>query len=450
MADTEKNQDADSAEVAEKKRFESEAETVGPCKIEVKITIPAETVKEELDERFREIIRTVAFPGFRVGHAPRRLVEKKLGDEVHDQVKESLLSDSFKDAVQTHELDSIRDPDVDLEGIELHPERPIEYKAVFLVRPKVEIPEFGEISVEAARPEVTDEMVEEAITELRRRHSVLETAPDGKMAAGDVAIVDLLATVGDEKILDRENVEYHHPAPHVVALPVRTLAEEILGKATGDEFTLTEKLPDTWSVAEQAGQEMRVEVKLKDVKRYVLPELDDALAEELDFDSVEELREEVREGVERAAEQEARSITDQRIVDALISASPFDLPEEVVREEISLRIKRKEGILRMHCANEAEYEEKLAEAKGAERGEVEREFRSGFMLAAIAKQEKVFVTESEVEEQITRMAAGYNRSVEEMTEYLEQRDMIGSIRASMREAKVMEILRKKVMIEEEE
>ena len=102
MADTDSKPDTEPAEAAEPKRFESETETVGPCKVEVRITIPATTVREELDERFAEIIRTVAFPGFRIGHAPRRLVEKKLGTEVADEVKENLIADSFKDAIETH------------------------------------------------------------------------------------------------------------------------------------------------------------------------------------------------------------------------------------------------------------------------------------------------------------------------------------------------------------
>ena len=191
------------------------------------------------------------------------------------------------------------------------------------------------------------------------------------------------------------------------------------------------------------------EIKVQDVKRHVLPELDEELAKDLDYDSVEELREEVQEQVERKAEAEASEATDRLIVDALIEAAPFELPEDVVKEEISQRLDRTQATLRMRGAGEEEVEKKLAEARVDERAVVEREFRSGFLLDTIAKKEKVFVTENEVKERIAQMAASYNRSPEEMEEYLEQRNLLGSVRGSMREQKVMKLLRNKVKIEGE-
>lgn len=449
MADTESKPDTDEAPESGEDRFSSEIETVGPCKIDVKITIPEETIQTAFDERYEEIIKTVSFPGFRVGHAPRRLVEKKLGDEVRSDVKEGLILDSFKEAVDKHDIDPIHEPDVDMEAIEFDPDRPTEYTVTLLVRPTVEVPDFEKITVQAAKVEVTDEKVDEVIEDLRKQNAVLEAAPDGKMAEDDTAILDVNAVAGDEKVIERENAEYHHPADFVVGLRVPGLKDAILGKSAGDEFTITETLPETWPNPDLAGKEMTVAVTVHDVKRNVLPELNDEFAEILDYDSVEELREEVQVQVERHAEQEAKDQTDRRIVDALIEAADFELPEDVVKQEITTRIDRKMAILRMQGADEEKVEADLAEARSDERAEVEREFRSGFLLAEIARAEKVFVTESEVEERVARMASGYNRSEDEMKEYLEQRDMMGTIRSSMREEKVMEILRKKIKIEEQ-
>jgi trigger factor len=248
--------------------------------------------------------------------------------------------------------------------------------------------------------------------------------------------------------VERENAQYQHPEPFLAGLHLPALGDEILGKGAGDEFTVTTTLPDTWPEKSQAGQEMAVQVEVLEVKRHVLPELDDEFAERLDYDDLEELTEEVREDAERQAERDAEEETDRRTVDALIAAAPFDIPEDVVKEETARRVERVRAMQRMKGASEEEIEEKVAEAKASEREVVERDFRATFLLDAIAKKEKIFVTENEVKERVAQMAAAYHRSVEEMEEYLEQRDMLGGIRSQMREEKVHEILRKRVKLEE--
>jgi len=431
----------------EKQRYLSEIETVGPCKVEVKITVPVETIGEEFDSRYAEIIKTVAFPGFRIGHTPRRLVEKKLGDEVADDVKETVISESFKAAIEQHELDPISDPDVDLEGLEFKRDEPLTYSATLLVRPTVTLPDYGEITVEAAKPEVSEEKVEALVEAELKRHSVLEPVEGGKVEKGDIVVLDFTARVGDEKIAERENEECAQMFPYVGGLPAKDFPETILGKSAGDEFSLTGTFPETWPEADRAGQEFSLEVTLQEIKRYVLPELDEEFVKGLDYDSVEEFREEMEERVEREAEREAAGATDQRIRDALIEAAPFELPEDIIKEEISRRIDRIQAQLRMQGAHEDEVEKRLAEARNSTGEEVERDFRTAFLMDAIAKAEKIFVTESEVDERISQMASLYGRTEDEMLQYLEQRDMVGSIRSGMREEKVMEMLRQKVKIE---
>ncbi len=440
--------DSENTETEDQNRYLSEAETIAPCKVELKITVPVETIGEELDERYAEIIKTMPFPGFRVGHTPRRLVEKKLGKDVLNDVRENVIGEAFKAAIDTHDLDPISEPDSDFEDIKLTPGEPLTYTVTVLVRPTVEIPDFEKITVQAVKAEVEEKEIDEVIEDLRRQHSLLEPLPDGKMAEKGVAVLDFVAKVGEETLLEREDAEYNHPAEFLTGLKVPTLKDEILGKSQGDEFTLTETLPETWPNEDHAGKEMTVSFTVKSVKCYILPEVNAEFAEELDYDSVEELREEVTDQVKRQAEQTAGEATDKLLVDALLEAAPIDLPEDVVKEETSRRIERTKAMLRMRGVSEEELEEKLGEAMTAERAEVERDFKSGFLLDAIAKQEKVFVTEREVDDRVAQMATSYNRTPEEMQEYLEQREMLSSIRTNMKEEKVIELLRTKVKIEE--
>ena len=442
----ESNETPEVAEAEETKNYLSEAETVGPCKVSVKITIPAATVDSELDERFQEIIKTVAFPGFRTGHTPRRLVERKLGDEIRNDVREHVISESFKAAVEKHDLEPITDPDVDLESITLERGTPIEYSAIFIVKPTVTVPEFDGITVEAVKAEVSDSEVDEVIGNMRRQQAVLEPR-DGPFQEEDIAVVGLTVRVGDEKILDDDNYEYHHPSTLLRMLRIDKLPEEILGKTAGDELELTDTLPETWPKAELQGKDFVAQLKVHEVKHRVLPELDETFAENLDYDSIEELREDIHDKVRAQAERGAVEQTDQRIVEALIAAAPFELPEDVIKEEIGNRIERIQASERMRGASDEEVDAKVAEASNSARDEIEMDFRRSFLMEAIAKQEKIFVTETETEERIAMMAGSYGRTVEEMQQYLDQRGLLGSIRSSMREEKVLETLRKKVKIE---
>jgi trigger factor len=450
MADSEDKTDVSDAEstATEEHRYLSEVATVAPCKVEIKITVPVETIAEEMDDRYAEIIKTMPFPGFRVGHTPRRLVEKKLGKDVLNDVRENIIGEAFKAALKTHDLDPISEPEGDIEAIDLVPGEPLNYSVTVLVRPTVEIPDFATITVSAVKAEVEDKDIDEVVENLRRQKALLEPAPDGRMGGQDVAVIDFVAQVGDEKLLERENAEYHHPSEFITGLRVPALKDAVLGKTAGDEFTLTETLPETWPNEEQAGKEMTIACTVRGVKRYVLPEVNDQFAAELDFDSVEELREDVAEQVKRRAEQTAREATDRKIIDAILAAAPIDLPEDVVKEATQGRLERTKVMLRMRGVSAEELEEKLGEAMTAERAEVERDFRSGFLLDAIARREKIFVTEREVNDRVAQMAVGYNRTAEEMQDYVEQNHMLSSIRTSMKEEKVVELLRTRVKIED--
>jgi trigger factor len=232
MADTENKTDEavkNETPANETPRFESEAKTTGPCKVEVTIRVPLETITKEFDDRYKELIRTVAFPGFRLGHAPRRLVEKRLGDDIRAEVKEHLVTESFKDAIERHSIDPLREPEVDLASVELTDGMPMQYSAVFIVRPVVEVKDYSALSVKAARPEVSESQVEAVLAGMQRRHAVLAVRAGEKVAERDVAILDVLATVGDEKIVERENVAYEHPDQFVAGLHLPSARAPTIG-----------------------------------------------------------------------------------------------------------------------------------------------------------------------------------------------------------------------------
>ena len=167
----------------------------------------------------------------------------------------------------------------------------------------------------------------------------------------------------------------------------------------------------------------------------------------MDFDSVEELRAEVRKAVRREKEAEAEKRLDAAILDAILAKSPIPLPEGLVQREIGQVLSRYQADLHMQGASQEAIDEKLAEVQGDAAEHVAREFRVAFLVEEFAKKKGIFVTEGEVEEQVGLMAGRYGRPVEEMRKYLEQRDLVPSIRGRLRERKVLDAFRAEVKIQ---
>ena len=144
-----------------------EIKEAGPCKKKVTIEIPAETVKTALDEQYNSLRKETVVPGFRKGRAPRRLLERRFGKETSEQVKLKLLATAGEAAIKDNELDSLRDPDIDYEKIELPESGPLQFEFEIEVRPEFELPTLEGIAVNKAKLEVKDEQIDKEIEQLQ-------------------------------------------------------------------------------------------------------------------------------------------------------------------------------------------------------------------------------------------------------------------------------------------
>ena len=167
-------------------------EDAGPCKKKVLIEIPEESIKEAVDEQYKELAREAVVPGFRKGRAPRRLLEKRFGKETNEQIKLKLLAEASEAAIKDKELDILGDPDIDFEKVELPATGPMKFEFEAEVRPEFELPKLDGIPVKRPKLEVTDEQVTREIDQLRRWAGVWTPREDGKIEQDDQIIADVL------------------------------------------------------------------------------------------------------------------------------------------------------------------------------------------------------------------------------------------------------------------
>ena len=423
--------------------MEFTVEAAGPCRKRVKVHIPSTSVSEEFTRSYRQWSRTVPLPGFRPGKAPRALVEKKFGAQVTQDVKQSLLDKAFEEALREQKLSPITDPEVDLEGIDVKPEADLDFDFVVTVKPEFELPDMKTIEVEVPPADPTDDEVDTALLDLRKRKATLRPLEKGAVESGDVVTLKVRGTTGGMDVLQEESLPYEVGSHYLGGLIVEDLDDGLVGASAGGKATGKAFPPPHADDHPLAGHEVEVEAEIVEVKRPDLPDVDDAFAKSWDFDSRDELLDAVRTDVRRHKERERDRLIENLALHQLIQQADFELPEELIEREAEDLARRVSYDLQQQGKTDEEIAREVTEARRRRSEDAGREMKAFFLLDKIVEKERLLVTEGEVQEQVNLMASRYGRPVEEMRAYLEQRDLFSSLRGRLRERKVMEALRKR-------
>ncbi len=425
-----------------------QVEDAGPCSKKVRITVPAARVDREIEETFKNVSRAVQFKGFRPGKAPRKLVEARLGDRVMADVKERLVQNCVEEALRDGKLDTLGEAEADWEKIAVSRGAEMTFEVTVDVRPEFTLPELAELTVERPVLVVTDEHVDRELARLRRERATVEDAGDAPLEEGGTATLAVRLECEGQVVVDETGIEWEHPSDVLGGMLVTGMAAGLVGKAkgAGAEFDVT--LPENFRDDALRGKPAKVAVTLETVQRVVLPELNDSFAAELDYDDVAELRDDVRKRLERNVAQTLDRALDERIVEALLAAVPFELPPSLVKRETGRMLARYQTRLRQDGLPEQQIGEELARAYAEAETRVKHDVRASFVLDRVATSRKVFATETEVAQEISRMSVAYDRTPEEMEDQMREQGLLPSLRASLRERKTLAELRKLVKVTE--
>ena len=420
----------------------------GPCSRTVHIRVPASRVDKEIEETFRNVERAVAFPGFRPGKAPRRLVEARLGDKVLAEVKERLVQAALDEAIDAKKLQPVGPGRLDGEKVNLARGSDLVFDVDLDVRPEFALPKLEELRVVKPRIEVTEADVDAEIERLREERATTADAGDEPLAEHGIATLHVEIRVGEETVLSADDVEWQHPSSILGGMLVEGLPETMLGKKKGEGATFHEKLPQDYRDEKWRGADAEIVLRIDGVQRVDFPALDEAFAKEMDYDTVDEMRAELRKELDRSRAARAEKALDDAIVDALLQAVPFDVPPSLLASEAQRVLGRYEVELRRQGIPEEQMGPQLAEARARAEERVRHDLRASFLLDRVASDRKVLATENEVRQEIAAMAARYNRTVPEMEDYMERNRLVGSVRAEIRERKTVRALREIVKIDE--
>jgi trigger factor len=412
-------------------------------KMVLEIEVPPDEVDRHFATAYRHVAERTKVPGFRPGKAPRHVIDRFVGrGSVLAEAIDHLVSDAYDKALDQTDLIPIDRPEVDIDPANLAEGQAISFTATVPVRPDVELGAYTGYPFGLETPEITDDQVSQVIDELREQQATLRPIDERPAAAGDIGSVKFAGTIDGEPFeggsADR--------LPLVIG-ENRMIAgweDQLVGMAIGDTKGFDITFPDDYRVEELRGKEAHFEVELLDLREKLLPELSDELAKSVaDVETVDELRAEIRDAMEKRAEAEARHTFGDRIIDFASSNATVELPEvmvaneiEIMSDELRTRLAQQRIGIEQYLAMAKQTPEELSAEL---REPATRRVKTLLVLSAIAEKEGVDATDEQIEAEIAEQLARYDDDAK-LREYLTSRRGRSYLRMTLRNRTLVDTL----------
>jgi trigger factor len=407
----------------------STVEKLSPTRVRINVEVPFTELQPDFDRAYKQLARQVRLPGFRPGKAPAKLLEARVGrGAVLEQVVNDALPARYSEAITTGELKPLGQPDIEVTRMQDGEE--LVFTAEVDVRPDIEIPDLSALKITVDPVEITDEEVDAQLQALRARFGTLKgvTRPAQN---GDFVSIDLSAEVDGEEIPDGKADGLSHEIGS--GQLIEGLDEAIIGLSEGESATFTTKLV----AGEHAGQDAAVTVTVKSLKERELPEADDEFAQlASEFDTLEELRENLTEQVRRIKRiHQAEKIRDSAL-ETLLEMVEVPLPEAIVTAQVDSALHNA-----IHSLDHDE--DKLAEALEAQgssrekfdadnRDAAEKAVKTQLLMDAIADELDIQVGESDLSERLVLMSRQYGIEPQQLVNLLQQQNQLPVVYADVR------------------
>jgi trigger factor len=418
----------------------------------LRIELAPETVSKEWDAIAANYSKYARIPGYRPGKAPRQVIEKKFRKEIQDELTKALVSKSYHEAIEEKKLRVVSL--TDLGDVEFGEDRSMRFRATVVTAPEFELPQYKQIPVELPPMAVSEAEVDAAVERLREQTADFVDVTGRALAMGDYAVLDFAGAIEGipiAEIVPEASKNLHggkkfwlHLAPENF-LP--KFCEQIVGMNPGDTRSIQVEFEAEFPVTELAGKKADYAVTLDEMKKKILPELDDAFAAKIMPEkTLAELRHALEHNLEHEKEHEIERAKEQQIVKFLQERISFDLPPPLLKNETRRALNEL-----VHRNRERGVPDELL--KGKEKELIEgagsiaaHRLKTNFILHRIAEAENIEVTRTEIDERIRAQAAHYNVSVDKMRKELEENDRMNGLAEEIMLGKTLDFLKANVSV----
>ncbi len=417
--------------------MKSAVETLSPTRAKLTVEVPFEELKPSLDAAYQKIAKQINVPGFRRGKVPPQVIDRQVGrGVVLDEAVNDVLPKAYVEALQENNLTPLAQPEIEVTKFEDNDA--LEFTAEVDVKPEIELPSYDGLEASVDDLAVTDEDVAEQVDALRERFGTLI---DVERAAqdGDFVVIDLVATQDGEVVEGAEISGFSYKVGN--GGMIDGLDEALVGAGVDEEKTFTTQLVS----GDLVGQDVEVKVKVTQVQEQELPELDDDFAQEAsEFDTLEELRDDVRERLTRGKRLEQAAAARDAVLEALLENVEVPLPESMVTEELNARRANLEQQLQFSGMTLEKYLEDEKQTQEEFEADLERRVRDAvaaqFLLDEIADKEEMGVDQSELTQHMIRRAQQSGQDPQEFVNHMFEHNHVPDLVQEIRRGKALQLI----------
>ena len=409
----------------------------------LKITAPAAEVNAGYKKAVQKIADQANIPGFRKGKAPRAIIEMHYGKEaVKQEAFEIVANKAYSEALDQEKLIPVSDPKVEESTFEEGKDMELTIKVT--LKPEPELGEYKGLHVEKKEVEVTDEQVDAQIIDMMGRDAKMVVAEEGAVIEkGDFAIIDFAGTVDGEPFSGGEGKGYPLEVGSNSFIP--GFEDQLVGLSKGDSTDVEVTFPEDYFVKDLAGKEAIFKVNIQDVKRKELPELNDEyVASKTDFKTVEELRANYKERMQKAAEANAKAEYEHELIDLAVANAKFSVPEIMIEDKISQMVEEMKMSLESRKMSLDMYMQytglDMAKIRENQRPVAEENVKTDLVLDAIAKAEDIQVDMADVDAEIAAISAQHGASPEEVKKIIKGNGTMGLLLANILRRKAAHVV----------
>jgi trigger factor len=415
----------------------SAADSKDNCTREIEVEIPAEVVAREAGAVIERFQKHVRLPGFRRGKVPASVVRQRFPEDIRSELVEALVPRYFRQEVEKRGLQPVSQPRVS--DLHVAEGEPLRFKATFEIMPEVQI-SYHELRAEKTDNSVSQQEVEQELGRVREQHAAFNAVDDRELRDGDFAQVSLVGTpeAGEGKPVTMEDVLVEIGG----ADTVREFSENLRGARPGEERRFEVAYSGDFSDRRLAGKKLAYAVTIKAIKQKVLPELNDDFAKEAgDFQSLDELRNKIRNQLEAEKQREAERAAKDKMVEELVRRNDFPVPEALVDRQVDLRLQRGLRVLAAQGMRTEEMKKMdFSRLRAGQREAALKEVKASLILEKIADQEKIEVSDQEIDREIEGLAKQMQQTPENVRARLTRDGALDRIRSRIRHEKTLDLL----------
>jgi trigger factor len=415
--------------------------------------ISIEILPDEIEKKFKENLRTlgsqVTVPGFRNGKAPMAVLEKKYSAYLNESVHRDLVESALKKARDDNDLDFLSNPEAETIPA-LSRGNVLKFDVTVEVRPEFELPEYRGLDISAAEATVSDAEIDIFVKNLRMSRGTINPVGEGDVSkAGDILFGDFAIHVDGERVAGRSNGSIEVGTATILGIPVEGADKRFVGlkptqEPVEESFDVT--IPEDFPLANFAGKAANVTVTVKGLARPDYPEVTPEFLQSIGFESEQQMREAASKALKQQKDQQVYADTTARLLDMVISKVNLEIPKQFAERQLSSALQREAFQMYQEGAQDSDIESFIEKRRSELPAHIEKQIKGSFVVDAIAKKERVFVTEEDVQREIIALAQSREMEPQTVADSLIKNNMLPVLRSQIREGKVKHELYRRAKI----